>query len=74
LAQPGLLYNKVVATVVYLPNTTHIRIGNAEYACTNQSYGLTTMHDWHIEIKGATLRFQFRGKSGKNHKGRYNME
>src|SRR5690349_4997500 len=67
IGQPGLSRDKVIATVVHLLDTTHIRVGNAEYARTNQSFGLTTMQDGHAEVDGATVRFQFRGKSGKDH-------
>ncbi len=44
-----------------------MRIGNEEYARENGSFGLTTMRDEHVEITGSTVRFQFRGKSGKEH-------
>jgi DNA topoisomerase-1 len=44
-----------------------IRIGNDEYAKANQSFGLTTLRDRHVQVKGSTLRFEFRGKSGKRH-------
>jgi DNA topoisomerase-1 len=67
LKLPGLPREKVLATVVELLDTTRIRIGNIEYAKSNQSYGLTTMRDKHVEVKGSTLRFHFRGKSGKDH-------
>ena len=33
----------------------------------NDSYGLTTLRDDHVEIEGSTVRFVFRGKSGKMH-------
>ena len=46
---------------------TLIRVGNDEYARANRSFGLTTLRDTHLDIKGATIRFQFRGKSGKRH-------
>jgi DNA topoisomerase I len=46
---------------------TRIRVGNEEYARTNQSFGLTTMRDEHVDITGSTLHFQFRGKSGVEH-------
>ena len=46
---------------------TFIRIGNEEYARENKSFGLTTMKDRHVEVKGAKLRFRFRGKSGRDH-------
>ncbi len=63
----GLPKNKVLATVVRLLETTFVRIGNDEYAKTNDSYGLTTLRDRHVEIRGAKVRFQFRGKSGQVH-------
>jgi DNA topoisomerase-1 len=67
LARPGLPLEKVVAAVVRLLETTLIRVGNEEYARENGSFGLTTMRSRHVEIAGATLRFHFRGKSGKDH-------
>ncbi|WP_437336666.1 DNA topoisomerase IB [Sorangium sp. So ce394] len=67
LALPGLPREKVLATVVRLLDETSIRIGNDEYARDNNSYGLTTLHDEHVEIKGDLIRFHFRGKSGKEH-------
>ncbi len=67
LAIPGMPREKVLATVVRLLETTLIRVGNDEYAKSNKSYGLTTMRDKHVDISGSTVRFSFRGKSGKNH-------
>ena len=67
MARPGLPFEKVLATVVRLLETTLIRIGNSEYARENQSFGLTTMRDRHVKISGPTLQFQFRGKGGKYH-------
>jgi len=67
LKLPGLPRNKVLATVVQLLERTFIRIGNEEYARDNKSFGLTTMKDRHVEVKGAKLRFRFRGKSGREH-------
>jgi DNA topoisomerase-1 len=67
LARPGLPREKVLATVVRLLETTLIRVGNEEYARQNRSFGLTTMRDHHVAVSGATLRFHFRGKSGKEH-------
>jgi DNA topoisomerase-1 len=37
------------------------------YARTNDSFGLTTLRDRHVDIVGTTPRFHFRGKSGKEH-------
>ncbi len=67
LRRPGLPREKVLAAVVQLLEKTLIRIGNDEYAKENGSFGLTTMRDRHARINGATLRFEFRGKSGIQH-------
>jgi DNA topoisomerase-1 len=64
---PGLSREKVLAAVVRLLERTFIRIGNAEYARENKSFGLTTMKNRHVAVKGAHLRFRFRGKSGRQH-------
>ena len=61
----GLPREKVLATVVHLLETTLIRVGNADYAKQNKSYGLTTLRDPHVKVDGAELRFEFKGKSGK---------
>jgi DNA topoisomerase-1 len=63
----GFPRNKVLATVVWLLERTFIRVGNEEYARENKSFGLTTMQDRHVDVKGAKLRFRFRGKSGIMH-------
>lgn len=67
LALPGMPRNKVLATLVRLLETTHIRVGNEEYRRANQSFGLTTLRNRHVEVKGSTLRFEFRGKGRKMH-------
>jgi len=67
LARPRLDRRKVLAAVVRLLETTMIRIGNEEYVRENQSFGLSTMEDRHVEVTAGTLRFQFVGKSGKAH-------
>jgi DNA topoisomerase I len=64
LARPGLPREKVIATVVKLLETTLIRVGNEEYAQQNGSFGLTTMRNKHVKVKGANIQFVFRGKSG----------
>jgi DNA topoisomerase I len=67
LAQRGLPRSKVLATVVQLLERTFIRIGNDEYAKDNKSFGLTTMRNHHVDVKGETLKFSFKGKSGVKH-------
>jgi DNA topoisomerase-1 len=58
---------KVLATVVALLEKTLIRVGNDEYARQNRSFGLTTLRDGHVAVKGGRVRFMFRGKSGVEH-------
>jgi DNA topoisomerase-1 len=67
LAKPGLPREKVVAAVVRLLETTLIRVGNDEYAKRNDSFGLTTMRDKHVEVNGSCIGFEFNGKSGVKH-------
>jgi DNA topoisomerase I len=67
LARPGLSRRKVLAAVIGLLEATLIRIGNEEYARDNGSFGLTTFRNRHAFVKGSTVRFRFRGKSGKVH-------
>ena len=67
VAKTALSREKVLATVVQLLEKSLIRVGNDEYAKANRSFGLTTLRDRHVDVNGSTLRFQFRGKSGKRH-------
>jgi DNA topoisomerase-1 len=67
LRRPDLSRDRVLATIVRLLDTTYIRVGNEEYARENRSVGLTTMQPRHVEVDGSKLRFQFRGKGGKQH-------
>jgi DNA topoisomerase-1 len=63
----GLPRDKILATVVRLLETSHIRVGNEEYARQNKSYGLATLRNRHVNVSGSTIRFEFRGKSGVEH-------
>jgi DNA topoisomerase I len=67
IALPGMPKEKVIATVVQLLDQTLIRIGNEEYARSNESYGLTTLREDHVKVQGNRVHFHFRGKSGKEH-------
>ena len=67
IALPGLQREMVMATIVWLLERTLIRVGSHELAKANSSYGLTTLRRRHVSIEGATLRFEFRGKSGVAH-------
>lgn len=67
LRHQGLCREKILATVVRLLEVSLIRVGNDEYARDNKSYGLTTMKNHHATVRGAKIKFNFRGKSGKEH-------
>jgi DNA topoisomerase I len=67
LTLPALPREKVLATIIRLMETTCIRVGNTEYARENHSYGLTTMRTRHAFVRGATITFDFTGKSGIHH-------
>jgi DNA topoisomerase-1 len=64
LAHPGVPRDKVLATVVRLLESTLVRVGNEEYARSNNSYGLTTLRSRHAQVTSNGLRLVFRGKHG----------
>jgi DNA topoisomerase-1 len=67
LAIRALTREKVLAAVVRLLELSLIRVGNDEYARLNRSFGLATMKDRHATVRGHSVRFRFRGKSGRQH-------
>ncbi len=66
LERDGLPREKVLAAVVRLLEESLIRVGNPEYARDNDSFGLTTLRDRHVDFVGSRVRFEFRGKGGRN--------
>lgn len=67
LRRRGLPREKVLAAAVRVLERTCMRIGNGEYARTNDSYGLTTLRNDHARVKGTLVRFDFCGKHGIEH-------
>ncbi len=67
LRRRGLSRDTVIAAVVRLLDRSLIRVGNDEYVRENGSFGLTTLRERHVAIRGDTIRFRFRGKSGAHH-------
>jgi DNA topoisomerase I len=65
LALTGLPREKVLAAAVRLLETTLLRVGNAEYARENKSFGLTTLRNRHAKVGPSTVRLRFVGKAGK---------
>ncbi|MBL0967810.1 MAG: DNA topoisomerase IB [Brevundimonas sp.] len=70
LNKRGVSRDKVLATAVRLLEITLIRVGNAQYARQNRSYGLTTLNKRHLDVDGTSLTFAFKGKSGVEHEVR----
>src|ERR1700749_2956721 len=56
LKQTGLPREKILAAVVTLLEQTLIRVGNEDYALANKSFGLTTLRNRHVKVKGAEVR------------------
>lgn len=54
---------KVLGLMIVVLDETGIRIGSRQYEKTNNTYGLTTLRRKHLDIKGESLRFIFKGKS-----------
>lgn len=68
LGKRGAPKAKAVATVVRLLELTLIRVGNDAYAQSNKSFGLTTLRNRHVDVHGASVAFEFKGKSGVLHR------
>lgn len=58
---------KILALIVSLMQKTNIRIGNNVYEKLYGSFGLTTLKDKHVKIKGQKISFSFKGKKGIMH-------
>ncbi|HVU29900.1 MAG TPA: DNA topoisomerase IB [Sphingomicrobium sp.] len=67
LKRRNLTRDAVLAAVVRLLDTEHIRIGNEEYARNNKSYGATTLRRRHLKRTGHGLMMRFTGKHGIVH-------
>lgn len=67
LRERGVRREKVLATVLRLLDRTQIRVGNEEYARANDSYGLSTLRNRHVQVSGDEVHIVFRGKSGRRH-------
>ena len=61
-----LTREKVTALVVRLLEDTLVRVGNQEYARNNNSFGLTTLLDDHVNVDGSKMKITFVGKRGKH--------
>jgi DNA topoisomerase I len=62
LKRRDLTREAVLAAVVRLLDTEHIRIGSEEYAKQNKSFGATTLRTRHLKRTGHGLMMRFTGK------------
>ena len=67
LRQRQMQRDTVLAAVVRLLDTEHIRVGNAQYAKDNNSFGATTLRMRHLRRKGRHFVMRFAGKHGIVH-------
>lgn len=67
MTQEEMSRKRILATVVWLLENTFIRVGNKSYEKENDSYGLTTLKGKHVKVRGNTIKFNFKGKSGVYH-------
>ena len=67
LKRRSLSRETVLAAVVRLLDSEHIRVGNEEYAKSNKSFGATTLRSRHLRRKGSKLTMRFAGKHGIVH-------
>jgi DNA topoisomerase-1 len=58
----ALSFDTVVAAVVRLIDSTHMRVGNEEYAKENKSFGATTLRNRHASVSGGKLKLSYTGK------------
>ena len=59
--------DSVIAAVVRLLDTEHMRIGNEQYARANNSFGLSTLRSRHVRKKNGRMKMRYTGKHGIVH-------
>lgn len=65
----GFPREKVLAVMMRLINSLYMRVGTEKSARHYRTYGITTLHNKHLEIKrGGELVFDFVGKSHVKHR------
>ena len=71
LRKPGLPRERVLAGIVRILSAAFLRPGSEVYASENGSYGVATLRPRHVSVKGSTVTFSFRGKSGVMHESQF---
>ena len=67
LKKRKLARETVLAAVVRLLDTEHMRIGNEQYAKENKSFGLSTLRSRHLKRKNGKMKMRYTGKHGIVH-------
>lgn len=61
----GLGRDRVLACAIRVLSTCFLRPGSDEYARRHRHYGLTTVRNEHVAVKGDRVTFDYPGKSGQ---------
>ncbi|PLS81355.1 DNA topoisomerase I [Candidatus Saccharibacteria bacterium] len=64
LQRDGHDFYRVIAAMLWIMDSTYIRVGNETYFQQNDSVGLTTLTDYNIITDGSMVAIGFNGKSG----------
>jgi DNA topoisomerase I len=65
LRRPDLDRQKVMACIVRILSTCFLRPGSQVYAAENGSYGIATLRNRHVSVRGDVIQYDFPAKSGK---------
>ncbi|HSE62012.1 MAG TPA: DNA topoisomerase IB [Thermoanaerobaculia bacterium] len=65
IARPDLDREKVMACILRILSTCFLRPGSRVYAAENGSYGIATLRNRHVTVRGDLVTYDFPGKSGK---------
>ncbi len=57
--------DRVLGAMLRIIDIAGLRVGNEVYAEENDSYGLSTLSNKHVQVHGARMDFRFPAKSGK---------
>lgn len=65
LKRPEFDRDKVMACILRILSTCFLRPGSQVYAAENGSFGIATLRNRHVTVKGDLIVYDFPGKSGK---------
>lgn len=62
MERPGLPYERVGAIAVRLINLGWFRVGSDRHARASRTFGITTLTQRHVVVRGSRISFRYRGK------------